>query len=191
MRSITLTTQQMREIRAGTLKYVYLKTHKATTPKVRDVLWCKEPWKFADWTEEGQPLISYASNPSVAVLRAVPEQFQHDVLAIWSDLSVPENFDIEKRASDKKWRPASKMPKWATDIYLHVTDVSKGIGSWKVSFEVEERWRPGGCAFVYNPTFASSIDCEWKEDKQPRGFRAFASIYDVDSEFPAKGHSDV
>ena len=90
--------------------------------KKGDLLYVRETWKYCDWTEDGIPFIEYAAD-GTKLLRDYPEDLADDVQDVWAALSANDNYKIDGRAADRKWRPAIHMPKWAARIWLEITDV--------------------------------------------------------------------
>lgn len=88
--------------------------------RVGDRLYVKEAWKYADWTDDGHPLIEYRSGGD-QWREDVPEDWSDRVLDIWATLSDPENYAIDARAADRRWRSPLHMPCWASRSTLELT----------------------------------------------------------------------
>jgi hypothetical protein len=86
-------------------------------------LWVRETWKYADWTEDGEPWIAYAAGGDDLLCRTFDEEWDKRLGDIWADLSNPENYNIDNRAADRRWRPSIHMPRWASRITLEITGV--------------------------------------------------------------------
>lgn len=87
-----------------------------------DSLYVRETWQYSDWTEDGIPYIRYEADSEV-LLRHQPEEWADRVEDEWAKLSANDNYEIDGRAADRKWRPAIHMPRWAARIWLEITDV--------------------------------------------------------------------
>jgi hypothetical protein len=86
-----------------------------------DRLWVKETWQYADWTDDGQPYIRYAADNHVRFCEGAGEG--DSLVDIWCHLSSPDNYEIDGKAADRKWRPSIHMPRWASRLTLEITDV--------------------------------------------------------------------
>src|SRR5690606_27397749 len=92
--------------------------------KAGDQLFVRETWQYAGWTEDGYPLIGYRADDTRRLCeRGISEEWYERLTDIRADLSKPENYDIDQRAADRRWRPAIHMPRWACRLLLRVTDV--------------------------------------------------------------------
>jgi len=85
------------------------------------LLYVRETWKYADWTDDGVPFIRYQSDGE-EVLRQPSAEWADRVTDIWADLSAPENYAIDGRAADRRWRSPRFMPRWASRLTLRVTE---------------------------------------------------------------------
>ena len=88
-----------------------------------DRLCVRETWRYADWTEDGQPWIRYAADDARRLCERVSSEWAARVADIWAELSSAENFAVDGRAADRKWRPSIFLPRWASRITLAVTAV--------------------------------------------------------------------
>ena len=87
-----------------------------------DVLWAKETWQYAGFSDEGEPTIRYAADNAIR-WPDVPEEWFDRVADIWAALSRPENFMIDGKAADRKCRPSIHMPRWACRFTATVVSV--------------------------------------------------------------------
>ena len=90
--------------------------------KPGDELWCRETWKFHDWTEDGEPFIQYAADEAVKLCRVPYEIDGGWVSDTWERLSHPSNYDIDGYARDRRWRSPVTMPRWASRFTLRVIE---------------------------------------------------------------------
>lgn len=88
-----------------------------------DVLWVRETWQYMDWTEDGQPWIRFRADQGRHLVERVPEEWADRVEDLWAELSKPANLTIDGKASDRRWRSAIHMPRWACRLVLEVVSV--------------------------------------------------------------------
>lgn len=86
-------------------------------------LWVRETWQYNNWTEDGYPFIGYRADGTRLLCDHYAEEWGERIENIWAELSKPENYNIDQRAADRRWRPAIHMPRWACRQVLEITDV--------------------------------------------------------------------
>ena len=87
-----------------------------------DRLYVKENYKYHDWTEEGTPLLEYIGG-DVRIKEPDSDEWSMKLMEIWAQLSDPDNYAIDGRAADRKWRPPIYMPRWASRTHLKIEGV--------------------------------------------------------------------
>lgn len=87
-----------------------------------DHLYAKENYKYADWTEDGEPIVEYCDG-QMLMRDGFDEEQADKLMDIWADLSDPDNYAIDGRAADRKWRPSIYMPRWASRTHLKIEGV--------------------------------------------------------------------
>lgn len=96
--------------------YAYFKCPLGT---VDDQLWVRENWQYYDWTEDGMPCIRFAADNQTMWAEDVDES----AVEQWEILSRCENYNIDNRARDRKWRPSIHMHRWASRITLEIISI--------------------------------------------------------------------
>jgi hypothetical protein len=87
-----------------------------------DRLWIKEPWQYYDWDEDGRPKIRYRLDDATAWCDP-PDEWTDRIGDIWVELSEPVNYNIDRRACDRRWRSPMFMPRWACRTTLEIVNV--------------------------------------------------------------------
>lgn len=89
------------------------------------LLWVRETWQYADWTDDGEPFVRFKADGKrmFADTKHIDDGWTSKLQDIWAQLSASDNFDIDMRAADRHWRSPIHMPRWASRITLRITDV--------------------------------------------------------------------
>ena len=146
-----------------------------------DRLWVKETWQYYDWNEEGEPCIRYAADNATAWPDPAPEDWVGRLGDVWEELSRDENFKVDGRARDRKWRPSIFMFKWASRIQLEVVSVrverlqdiseadaiAEGSRLWADEQDTPARDTPGGETRLIYRQLWESINGAGSWDKNP------------------------
>lgn len=88
-----------------------------------DLLWVRETWRYADWTEDGEPFVAHRAGDMPPRLFLPGIEYTDRLVDVWAALSEPKNTAIDGLAADRSWRPSIHMPKWAARIWLRVEEV--------------------------------------------------------------------
>lgn len=87
-----------------------------------DHLYVKENYKYADWTDDGEPIVEYCDGQRL-MRDGFDEEQADKLMDIWADLSDQDNYAIDGRAADRKWRPSIHMPRWASRTHLKLEGI--------------------------------------------------------------------
>lgn len=98
----------------------------------------RETWHFANWTEEGFPVIGYRADGACLLFDRTPWEWGARLTDIWAELSAPENYGIDQRAADRRWRSSACMPLWVARTTVRIADVRAGRGDALPSLDGDE-----------------------------------------------------
>lgn len=157
-----------------------------------DLLYVREAWQYADWTDDGYPWIGYQADRATRLVdHDISEEWSERLTDIWSDLSAVENYGIDNKAADRRWRQSIHMPRWASRINLEIVgvrvellhDISEEdakaegifqIGEWDCFGESRPLWwfektDERSCGMQ---TAASAYACLWEKINGPGSWNA-------------------
>lgn len=86
-----------------------------------DRLWVRETWQYYDWSSEGEPCIRFYADNATTWPEPGTEAWADKLVDVWETLSCEDNYKIDNRARDRRWRPSIHMPRWASRILLEIT----------------------------------------------------------------------
>lgn len=94
----------------------------------------KEGWQFANWTEDGCPLIRYRADNGTRWAEDAP-----DLTDVWAALSEPANYNIDNTAADRRWRSAMHMTRELCRTHTECTHATAeqvdGVWSWVATYK--------------------------------------------------------
>lgn len=158
--------------------------------KPGDRLLVRETWQYANWTRRGEPILRYRADDETVLFGwdQIPLDWHEKLEDVWAGLSESENYSIDQRAADRKWRPSLFMPRWAARLALRVVDVrverlqeiskadaiAEGLDSFTVNYgrtvNTMTMWRARNCDDGGYPNPIECFENLWDSINAKRGW---------------------
>lgn len=91
--------------------------------KLGERYWLRESCKICDWLDTGQPIVECRADRKTNIVGDWDDSWDWYLESLWESLSSPENYHIDGKAAERKWRPSTQMPGWASRFIMEVTRV--------------------------------------------------------------------